>query len=126
MTASETHSAQNSVNQSVSIQRAIETTIEPTKTTLNAVDVFFESLVEHWPLACAAALLTGMGNDGARGLLALRGKSWHTIAQDEATSVVYGMPQAAMKLKAATDILPIDKIGERLAELAVNTAGRRR
>lgn len=91
-----------------------------------SVDVFFESLSEHWPVTCAAALLTGMGNDGARGLLALRAKGWHTIAQDEATSVVYGMPQAAAKLKAAKDVLPIERIGERLAEVAVSSARKRR
>jgi len=56
-----------------------------------------------------------MGRDGAAGLLALRQKSWTTFAQDEATSVVYGMPRAAAELGAATEILPVDKIGPALA-----------
>ncbi len=91
-----------------------------------SIDVFFESLVEHWPSPCAAALLTGMGADGARGLLALRTKGWHTIAQDEATSVVYGMPRAAAKLNAAEQVLPVSKIGERLGEIAASSSFSRR
>ncbi|MEB3266110.1 MAG: chemotaxis-specific protein-glutamate methyltransferase CheB, partial [Cyanobacteriota bacterium] len=60
-----------------------------------SVDVFFQSLRRHWPRPGQAVLLTGMGRDGAEGLLALREAGWHTIAQDEASSVVYGMPRAA-------------------------------
>lgn len=82
-----------------------------------SVDVFFESVVEHWPAPCAGVLLTGMGSDGARGLLAMRNAGWHTIAQDEATSVVYGMPRAAAQMKAAIDVLPLFAIGKRLVEL---------
>jgi chemotaxis response regulator CheB len=52
-----------------------------------------------------------MGRDGADGLLALRRAGWHTIVQDEATSVVWGMPGAAQRLGAATDTLPLDRIG---------------
>jgi two-component system response regulator WspF len=48
-----------------------------------------------------------MGRDGASGLLALRRARWHTIAQDEATSVVYGMPRAATEIRAAAQVLPI-------------------
>jgi len=73
-----------------------------------SVDVFFKSVVEHWPLKGIAVLLTGMGRDGAEGLAALRRAGWYTIAQDEGTSVVYGMPKAARDLGAAVDILPID------------------
>jgi len=57
-----------------------------------------------------ATLLTGIGRDGASGMLALRKKGWHTIAQDQATSVVYGMPRAAAELGAAVEILPVDRI----------------
>ena len=56
---------------------------------------------EHWPGPGVAVLLTGMGRDGAAGLLALRRAGWLTIAQDEATSVVWGMPRAAVELGAA-------------------------
>ncbi|MFO7600552.1 MAG: chemotaxis protein CheB, partial [Candidatus Desulfacyla sp.] len=75
-----------------------------------SVDVFFKSVAEHWPLKGVAVLLTGMGRDGAEGLSALRQDGWYTIAQDEATSVVYGMPKAARDLGAAVDILPIDRV----------------
>ena len=51
-----------------------------------------------------------MGRDGAEGLAALRQDGWYTIAQDEATSVVYGMPKAARDLGAAVDILPVDHV----------------
>ena len=60
-----------------------------------SVDVFFHSLVSHWRDPGVAVLLTGMGRDGGKGMLALRRAGWHTIAQDEATSVVWGMPGAA-------------------------------
>ena len=62
-------------------------------------------------------LLTGMGRDGANGLKKLRDKGWHTIAQDEKTSVVYGMPKEAAQLDAATEVLPIQKIGLALKRL---------
>jgi two-component system response regulator WspF len=91
-----------------------------------SVDVFFESVVDHWPTPCAVVLLTGMGSDGARGLLAMRNAGWHTIAQDEATSVVYGMPRAAALMKAATEVLPLSAIGNRLGELAALAARKAR
>ena len=62
-------------------------------------------------------LLTGMGSDGARGLRALREAGHHTIAQDRATSAVYGMPKAAAALGAAIDILPLDKIPTGLIDM---------
>jgi two-component system response regulator WspF len=77
-----------------------------------SVDVFFSSVARYWPDVGIAALLTGMGRDGAEGLLALRNRNWYTIAQDQESSIVYGMPKAAAELKAATDILPGSKIGE--------------
>lgn len=75
-----------------------------------SVDVFFQSLVSNWRPPGQAVLLTGMGRDGAEGLLALRQAGWHTIAQDEASSVVYGMPRAAAELGAAMEILPAEAI----------------
>ena len=81
-----------------------------------SVDVFFNSVSLYWPGKDIGVLLTGMGHDGAEALKALRDAGWHTIAQDEATSVVYGMPKAAAKLGAVTEILPVDRIGPALVE----------
>lgn len=75
-----------------------------------SVDIFFGSLRENWPKPGIAVLLTGMGNDGAAGLLALRDAGWHTIAQDRNSSVIYGMPGAAARLGAAAEILPLQEI----------------
>jgi two-component system response regulator WspF len=77
-----------------------------------SVDIFFGSVVKHWPSTAIGILLTGMGTDGASGLLAMRQAGWHTIAQDKATSTVYGMPKAAAKINAAVEILPLDRISE--------------
>jgi two-component system response regulator WspF len=79
-----------------------------------SVDVFFHSLVRFWRHDAIGVLLTGMGRDGAEGLRALRNRGWHTIAQDRATSAVYGMPKAAAELDAAADILPLSDIATRL------------
>jgi chemotaxis response regulator CheB len=81
-----------------------------------SVDALFHSLAAYWPWPAVAVLLTGIGRDGADGLLELRGKGWHTVAQDEASSVVYGMPQAAHRLGAACRVLPLDLIGSHVAE----------
>jgi two-component system response regulator WspF len=87
-----------------------------------SVDVFFHSVVEHWPGDAIGVLLTGMGRDGAIGLKALRAKGCQTIAQDEATSAVYGMPKAAAALDAARLILPLERIADELvAAVSANT-----
>jgi two-component system response regulator WspF len=75
-----------------------------------SVDVFFESVADHWPQPGTAVLLTGMGRDGARGMSKLRARGWHTIAQDEATSVVWSMPKAAIDLGAACEVLPVERM----------------
>jgi len=79
-----------------------------------SIDVFFHSLALHWERAATGILLTGMGRDGALGLLALRRSGKTTIAQDEASSAVYGMPKAAAELGAAQKILSLDGIGQAL------------
>ncbi len=81
-----------------------------------SVDVFFESVCAHWSGDVVGVLLTGMGSDGARGLRELREAGHYTLAQDRATSAVYGMPKAAAALAAAIDILPLDKIPTRLID----------
>ena len=79
-----------------------------------SIDVFFESVVEHWRGEAVGVLLTGMGRDGAQGLKAMRERGFLTIAQDQATSAVYGMPKAAATLGAACEILPLPRIAPRV------------
>jgi two-component system, chemotaxis family, response regulator WspF len=86
-----------------------------------SVDVFFQSVCQHWPGEVVGVLLTGMGRDGAVGLKALRNKGHHTVAQDQATSAVYGMPRAAATLEAAVEILPLDRIAPALAHAFAST-----
>lgn len=83
-----------------------------------SIDVLFESLARHAAPRCAAALLTGMGRDGAAGLLALRRAGALTVAQDEESSIVYGMPREAALLGAASHVLPLAEIGRFLASSA--------
>jgi len=85
-----------------------------------SVDVFFNSLADNWKVPGIAALLTGIGNDGAEGLLKLRQNSWHTFAQDCDSCVVYGMPKAAARLGAAQEIIPPEEIGRRIIELTLS------
>jgi two-component system chemotaxis response regulator CheB len=79
-----------------------------------SVDVLFDSVAKYSGVNAMAALLTGMGNDGARGLLAIRNAGGRTAAQNEATCVVFGMPMEAIRLNAAEKILPLDKIPHQL------------
>lgn len=83
-----------------------------------AVDVLFQSVALSAGANAIGVILTGMGDDGARGLLQLRQAGAPTLVQDEATSVVWGMPGAAMKLGAADETVPLEKIAERLLALA--------
>jgi two-component system chemotaxis response regulator CheB len=62
-------------------------------------------------------LLTGMGDDGARGLLAMRAAGSYTLAEDESTAVVYGMPGEAAKLGAVSELLPLGELAPRILEL---------
>lgn len=80
-----------------------------------SADVLFATAGANWPRPGVGVLLTGMGTDGAKGLLRLRGLGWHTVAQDEATSVVYGMPRAAVENRAAAEVLPLTHIGPSVA-----------
>ncbi|MDF3887726.1 chemotaxis-specific protein-glutamate methyltransferase CheB [Cupriavidus basilensis] len=85
-----------------------------------SIDVFFESVAQHWRGDAVGVLLTGMGRDGALGLKAMRERGCLTIAQDQATSAVYGMPKAAAALGAASEILPLPQIAARIVR-ACNT-----
>lgn len=82
-----------------------------------SVDVLFESLACAYGPAAVGCLLTGMGRDGANGLLEMRRNGGRTIAQDEATSVVFGMPREAVLLGAAERVLGLHEIGPALADL---------
>ena len=79
-----------------------------------SVDVLFESVARHAGGNAAAALLTGMGDDGARGLLALRNAGATTFAQDQASSVIWGMPGAAVTLGAAQHVVSLDEVAAAL------------
>jgi two-component system chemotaxis response regulator CheB len=83
-----------------------------------AVDVLFSSVALSAGANAVGALLTGMGDDGARGLLDMREAGASTLVQDEASSVVWGMPGSAVKLGAAAEILPLDQIPARLLALS--------
>jgi len=87
-----------------------------------SIDVLFESLAHDCGKGVSACLLTGMGRDGAKGLLDIRNAGGFTVAQDEATSIVYGMPREAAILDAADRILPLGEIGAAMSAVV----GRRR
>jgi chemotaxis response regulator CheB len=93
-------------------------TVEPSDYVYRpSVDVFFQSVCQFWRGDVVGVLLTGMGRDGALGLKALRTRGHYTIAQDEATSAVYGMPKAAVMLQAAVDVLPAGRIAAKLMDV---------
>ena len=95
----------------------LEYRVEPAKCFYRpSVDVFFKSVAAHWSPPGVAVLLTGMGRDGGEGLLALRRCGWHTLAQNKATSIVYGMPRAAAELDAAEKILPLSAIADAIMQ----------
>ena len=83
-----------------------------------SVDVLFHSAAQHAGRNAIGVILTGMGKDGAAGLLEMRNAGAPTIAQDESTSVVFGMPREAIALNAASEVLMLDAIAPRLMELA--------
>jgi two-component system chemotaxis response regulator CheB len=74
------------------------------------VDVLFRSAAQACGPNAVGVILTGMGSDGAAGLAELRAAGAHTIAQDEATSVIFGMPREAIARGAAVEVLPLDGI----------------
>jgi len=83
-----------------------------------SVEVLFDEVQKVAGDKGIAVLLTGMGNDGAQALLRLRQTGSFTLAQDEASSVVWGMPGAAVKLNAAVEVLPLERICNRLIDQA--------
>src|SRR5262249_50818209 len=83
-----------------------------------SVDVLFRSVAQNVGRNAIGVLLTGMGKDGARGLLEMHEAGSSTLAQDEATSVVWGMPGEAVSLGAAQQVLALQEISEAVVSLA--------
>jgi two-component system chemotaxis response regulator CheB len=92
-----------------------------------AVDVMFQSVAKNVGGNVVAALLTGMGKDGAQGMLEIRERGGYTLAQDEKSCVVFGMPRAAIELGAACEVAPLDDMAQRLVSaLEAHAAAQRR
>jgi two-component system, chemotaxis family, protein-glutamate methylesterase/glutaminase len=89
-----------------------------------SIDVLFESLAIDCGAEVLACLMTGMGRDGAAGLLAIRRAGGFTIAQDESTSVIYGMPREAVLLGAAQVVLGLDHIGPQIVKTLADSERR--
>ena len=86
-----------------------------------SVDVMFESVAKHAGKHAVGVILTGMGQDGATGMLAMHQAGAHTIAQDEETCVVYGMPKVAVEMGGVTESKPLQKVAA--AAIAALSAG---
>lgn len=82
-----------------------------------SVDVLFRSVARYAGKNAIGVIMTGMGDDGARGMLEMKESGAYTIAQDEESCVVYGMPQEAVKLKAVDTVLPLDRIHAEILKL---------
>ena len=82
-----------------------------------SIDVLFNSVAEHAAQNSVGIILTGMGADGSTGLLAMKQKGAYTIAQDEASSLVWQMPSAAVAIEAASEVLPLTQISDKLLTL---------
>lgn len=89
---------------------ALELTTSPVTAHRPSADELFRSVAEIAGPAGIGVLLTGMGDDGAKGLLTIRESGGHTLAQDEESSTVFGMPKAAVRAGAVTQVLPLDRI----------------
>jgi two-component system chemotaxis response regulator CheB len=84
-----------------------------------AVDILFDSVAREAGPGALGVILTGMGADGAAGLLRMKQAGAHTIAQNEASCVVFGMPREAIRMGAVDNILPLQEIGPELARYAL-------
>jgi two-component system chemotaxis response regulator CheB len=89
-----------------------------------SVDVMFRSVAQNVGPNAVGAILTGMGDDGARGLLEMREAGSYTLAQDERTSVVWGMPGEAVKLGATSEVMPLERIAHALLEHSGHSTAR--
>jgi two-component system chemotaxis response regulator CheB len=82
------------------------------------VDVLFRSAARYAGKNVIGIILTGMGNDGTRGMVELHEAGASTIAQDEATSVIFGMPAEAIRAGAVDQVLPLGRIGMEMIRLS--------
>jgi two-component system chemotaxis response regulator CheB len=87
-----------------------------------SVDVMFRSVARTAGANAVGVILTGMGNDGAKGMLEMRQAGARTVAQDEATCVVFGMPKVAIELGGAQEVHPIDHIAQRMLDLSTEVS----
>jgi two-component system chemotaxis response regulator CheB len=87
-----------------------------------AIDRLLFSVAENWPGKCLVTIMTGMGVDGAAGARALHDQGVDILAQDENTSIVYGMPRAVAELGIARAVLPLDKLGPAIERWVLETA----
>jgi two-component system, chemotaxis family, protein-glutamate methylesterase/glutaminase len=82
-----------------------------------SIDVLFESIADHYGKESVCIIMTGMGQDGARGILKVKEKGGYTLAQDEETSVVYGMNRVAVQMGAIDKIVPLNDIPKSIANI---------
>lgn len=82
-----------------------------------SVDFMFSSVAEIWNNKTAGVVLTGMGKDGRKGIIKIKENGGYTIAESEKTSLIFGMPEAAISSGAVDEILPLDSIGTRIVEM---------
>lgn len=82
-----------------------------------AIDITMESVAKHFPRRCVGVVLTGMGHDGTTGAVAIKGAGGFVIAQDEATSVIYGMPRSVYDSGSADRVVPLERIADEIGDL---------
>lgn len=104
--------------------RCLVTPGQPVSGHMPSVDVLFRSVAQACKAKAVGVILTGMGRDGAEGLMAMRTAGARTLGQDENSSVVYGMPRAAFDLGAVERQLPLDRIANAIRQLT-NSEGER-
>src|SRR5262249_51576203 len=98
-------------------ERAVHLSENPLLIQRPSIDISMQAAAEVFGARAVGVLLTGMGRDGAYGMLTIKRSNGYTIAQDEATSTIFGMPRAAIQLGAAQEVLPSTRIAARLVEL---------
>jgi two-component system chemotaxis response regulator CheB len=89
-----------------------------------SVDVLFQSVAQHAGSNAVGVILTGMGADGAKGLRSMQHSGAHTIAQDETTCVVFGMPKEAIKLGAANEVVPLSLVTRSVVKALENQSSQ--